>query len=121
MPRLFRLFPLTRVAAALVFAACAGDDNVIAPVDDVVDVYTPGAVFTPFTAEISAGGTVRFHMARASDGDGHNAIFSKAVPGAPEDVNIVADTVVSRVFATRGTFGYICTVHPGMAGEVVVH
>jgi plastocyanin len=107
------------VAFALVVAACH-DDEPVAPNDDVVDVYTPGSIFSPPTAEISVGGTVRFHMARAPDGDGHNAIFSKAVPGAPDDINVVADTVVSRVFTTRGTFGYICTVHPGMAGEVVV-
>jgi len=107
------------VAFAIVVAACS-DDEPVAPVGDVVDVYTPGSIFTPFTAEIGVGGTVRFHMSRAPDGDGHNAIFSKVVPGAPEDVNIVVDTVVSRVFMTRGTFGYICTVHPGMVGEVVV-
>lgn len=108
------------VAFAIVVPGCNDDEPVSPPNDDVVDVYTPGEIFTPFTAEISAGGTVRFHFQRASDGDGHNAIFSRAVPGAPDDINVVADTVVSRVFNTRGTFGYVCTVHPGMVGEVVV-
>lgn len=107
------------VAFAIVVAAC-NDDEPAAPNDDVVDVYTPGSIFSPPIAEISVGGTVRFHMSRAPDGDGHNAIFSKAIPGAPADINVVADTTVSRVFNTRGTFGYICTVHPGMVGEVVV-
>jgi plastocyanin len=107
------------MALAIVVAAC-NDDEPVAPNDDVIDVFTPGEIFTPFSAEITVGGTVRFHMSRATDGLGHNAIFSKAVPGAPADVNVVVDTVVSRVFMTRGTFGYICTVHPGMAGEVVV-
>jgi plastocyanin len=107
------------LAFAIVVAAC-DDDEPVAPSGDIVDVYTPGSIFSPPTAEIGVGGTVRFHMNRAPDGDGHNAIFSRAVPGAPEDVSIVADTVVSRVFMTRGTFGYICTVHPGMVGEVVV-
>jgi plastocyanin len=107
------------LAFAIVAASC-GDDGSVAPEAGVVDVYTPGSVFTPFTAEISVGGSVRFHMTRAPDGDGHNAIFSKIAPGAPEDINIVADTVVTRAFNTRGTFGYVCTVHPGMVGEVVV-
>jgi plastocyanin len=108
-------------ATLLALAACGGGDTVTAPASDIVDVYTPGSVFSPYTAEIGVGGTVRFHMSRAPDGDGHNAIFSRATPGAPTDVNIVVDTTVSRVFDTRGTFGYACTVHPGMAGEVVVH
>jgi plastocyanin len=107
------------IALAIVVAAC-NDDEPVVPNDEVVDVYTPGSLFTPYSAEIGVGGTVRFHMTRHSDGDGHNAIFSKVVPGAPPDINIVVDTVVSRVFMTRGTFGYICTVHPGMVGEVVV-
>jgi plastocyanin len=107
------------LAFAIVVAACS-DDEPVTPNDDVVDVFTPGEIFTPFTAEITVGGTVRFHMSRATDGLGHNAIFSKAFPGAPDDINVVVDTVVSRVFMTRGTFGYICTVHPGMVGEVVV-
>ena len=108
------------VALAIAVAACSDDEPVAPPNDDVIDVYTPGEIFTPFTAEITLGGTVRFHMTRAADGLGHNAILSRAVPGAPDDVNIVVDTVVSRVFNTLGTFGYICTVHPGMVGEVVV-
>ena len=108
------------VAAALLTGSCGGDDST-APAADIVDVYTPGAVFTPFTAEVGVGGTVRFHMMRSADGDGHNAIFNKTPSGAPADVNIVVDSTVSRVFTTRGTFGYYCTVHPGMTGEVVVH
>ena len=111
---------LVPVLAFVVVVAACNDDEPSAPNDDVVDVFTPGSIFSPPTAEISLGGTVRFHMTRAPDGDGHNAIFSKVVPGAPEDINVVADTVVSRVFNTRGTFGYICTVHPGMVGEVIV-
>jgi plastocyanin len=111
---------ISLVTFVVAVAACSDDEPAAPDNDDVVDVYTPGEIFTPFTAEISVGGTVRFHMSRAPDGDGHNAIFSKAVPGAPPDINVVADTVVSRVFNTRGTFGYICTVHPGMVGEVVV-
>ena len=107
------------LAFAIVVAAC-NDDEPVAPSGEVVDVFTPGELFTPPTAEIGVGGTVRWHMSLASDGLGHNAIFSKVVPGAPADINVVADTVVSRVFMTRGTFGYICTVHPGMVGEVVV-
>jgi plastocyanin len=120
--RNFIFRPLCVATVVLFLGACSGDDPVVPPGEEAVtDVYTPGSVFTPFTAEIAVGGTVRFHMQRAPDGDGHNAIFSRVAPGAPEDINIVADTVVTRAFNTRGTFGYICTVHPGMVGEVLVY
>jgi plastocyanin len=64
---------------------------------------------------------VRFNITRGSDDDGHNAIFNKTAPGAPPDIPVVMDTTVSRTFGTVGTFPFVCTVHPGMAGEVVVH
>jgi plastocyanin len=119
---LMRRFPTGRLLmAAMAVAACGGDDPA-APDDpeNVADVYTPGSIFSPFTANIRAGGTVRFHMQRAPDGDGHNAIFTSETPGAPDDVPVVVDTTVSRRFNARGTFPYICTVHPGMAGEIIV-
>lgn len=110
------------VLATIALAAGCSDSATDAPEPPApADVYTTGDVFLPFTTTIERGGTVRFHITRGSDDDGHNAIFSKAVPGAPADIPVVMDTVVSRTFATIGTFSFVCTVHPGMAGEVVVH
>jgi plastocyanin len=86
-----------------------------------LDVFTPGSIFSPPTAEIRVGGVIRFVMTEAPDGDGHNANFNHSVAGAPLDVPVVKDTTVSRQFNVRGTFAYHCTVHPGMSGEVVVH
>lgn len=80
-----------------------------------VDVFTPGNVFSPFNTVIPVGTTVRFNIA----GDQHNVIFG-SVAGAPANVNVVQNVVVSRTFTTRGTFPYDCTVHPGMSGQVVV-
>jgi len=103
-------------------AACGGD--VIQPGPEYpssLDVFTPGNVFSPPIAEIAVGGTVRFLMTESPEGDGHNAIFDRTLPGAPIDVPIVVDTAVSRTFTTRGEFSYLCTVHPGMSGEVIVH
>ena len=121
---LIRPVRVLRVAAALAALAC-GSDKVTDPEwPALADVVTPGSIFSPPTADIRLGGTVRFTMSRASDGFGHNARFSgvpNSPPGAPEDVPIVVDTVVSRDFNARGTFGYVCDVHPGMAGEVIVH
>jgi Plastocyanin len=103
------------VAIALCLAAACGSDSVVPPVGTTVDVYTPGNVFSPFSTVIPVGGTVRFNIS----GDQHNVIFS-SVAGAPANVNVVQNVVVSRTFTTRGTFAYDCTVHPGMSGQVVV-
>jgi plastocyanin len=111
---------LLRLALVAALAAC-DDDEPVAPVEvETVDVYTAGDVYLPFTTVVSRGGIVRFHITRGSDNDGHNAIFNPNVPGAPPDIPVVTDTTVARTFGTIGTFPFICTVHPGMAGEVVV-
>ena len=104
------------VVVALCLAAACGSDSVVPPGGTTpVDVFTPGNVFSPFSTVIPAGGTVRFNIS----GDQHNVIFG-AVNGAPANVNVVQNVVVSRTFTTRGTFPYDCTVHPGMSGQVVV-
>lgn len=106
----------------MVAAACSAD-KATSPSSDVVDVYTPGSIFSPATATIGVGGTVRFNISRGADGDGHDVTFDP-MPGAPANIPVTNNatvTVVPRVFTVRGTFSYKCFVHPGMAGEVVVH
>jgi plastocyanin len=108
--------------ACITLSACSKDSVEPEPsYPATVDVFTPGSVFSPPTAEIRVGGVVRFIITQAPDGDGHNANFIRSVPGAPPDVPVLKDTTVSRQFDTRGTFSYVCTVHPGMTGEVIVH
>lgn len=103
-------------AAALVFLMLTGCGDPAQPKPDVVEVFTPGNTFSPFTATVPAGGVVRFNIF----GDDHNVIFSHTTPGYPADINVVKDVIVDRSFAVPGTFSYACTVHPGMNGEVVV-
>ncbi|MEP6999039.1 MAG: plastocyanin/azurin family copper-binding protein [bacterium] len=83
-----------------------------------LDVFTPGNIFSPFSLTVPVGGSVNFNISGSPEG--HNVIFKKTVPGAPNDVNILITAKVSRTFNTKGTFAYDCTVHPGMTGEVVV-
>ena len=107
--------------SALLVAAC-GSDKTTAPSNEVVDVYTAGSVFSPSSATIAASGTVRFNISRDANGEGHDVTFT--TPGAPANIPVVNNptvTVVSRVFPAPGTFAYVCMVHPGMAGEIVVH
>ncbi len=114
---------LVAVVSLSAIIACSGSDSVQPDPEYPMslDVFTPGNIFSPATADIAVGGTIRFRMTESPDGDGHNALFNRSVTGAPIDVPIVKDTTVSRTFTTVGTFSYFCTVHPGMTGEVIVH
>ena len=106
-----------RMAASLaVLASLAGCDHPAQPKPAVVDVYTPGNTFSPFTANVSVGGVVRFNIF----GDDHNVVFAPGKSGAPADINVVRDVVVERTFTTAGDYPYSCTVHPGMNGEIIV-
>ena len=104
------------ILAVLAAFVTACDRDVVPPHTGAVDVFTPGNTFSPFTANVSAGGIVRFNIF----GDEHNVIFSHATPGYPADINVVKDVIVERTFLAVGTFPYSCTVHPGMNGEIVV-
>jgi plastocyanin len=73
--------------------------------------------FTPGTVNIAVGGTVTWTFgARA-----HNVIFSGTKPSGGDINPAVSNTTASRTFRVAGSFGYACTVHPGMNGTVVVH
>ena len=75
----------------------------------------PGDVFTPFQVSIPVGGSVRWEFPQRA----HNVIFDKKT-GVPQDIQSTANIAVSRTFSVLGTFPYDCTLHPGMAGEVIV-
>ncbi|HUF29698.1 MAG TPA: Ig-like domain-containing protein [Gemmatimonadaceae bacterium] len=72
--------------------------------------------FTPQTVDIAFGGTVTWTFGALA----HNVTFG-AQAGAPQNIALSMNTDVPRTFNTAGTFGYDCTIHPGMSGTVVVH
>jgi plastocyanin len=108
--------PSPRTAALVALMAMAACRDTTRPEPGVLDVYTPGNTFSPFTANIAVGGKVRFNIF----GDDHNVIFTPGQAGAPANVNVVRDVIVERSFTQAGDFPYSCTVHPGMTGEIVV-
>jgi plastocyanin len=77
---------------------------------------TPSETFTPATLTVNAGDAVTF----AFGGLAHNVFFD-AAQGAPANIpGAIANSSIQRTFATAGTYGYGCTIHPSMRGTVVV-
>jgi plastocyanin len=109
--------------AVLVIAAasCGGDSSPTPPnsSNKTVDVFTISVAFSPNFVQINRGDTVRFNIVPAANGEGHDVTFDNT-PGAPANINVTLNGVISRVFATKGSFHYNCFVHPGMSGDVVV-
>ncbi len=123
--RLQSSFPVVRVlrhlaAASFVLVACSTSPDSKTSTNQTVDVFTVGDAFSPVFATVNAGDTVRWNFTGGSDGQGHNVRFTPAVTGAPVDINVLKTGTASRVFSTRGTFNYVCDVHPGMNGTVIV-
>lgn len=76
---------------------------------------TINRTFVPDSVRIAQGGTVTWNFASLD----HNVVFD-VVSGRPANIGTTANAAVARTFGTAGTFGYQCTLHPGMDGKVVV-
>jgi plastocyanin len=75
---------------------------------------TNGNVFNPFSVEIAVGGTVTWTFQSE-----HNVLFLGGA-GAPQDITVRSSGSVARTFTTAGTFDYLCSLHSGMNGTVIV-
>ena len=81
-------------------------------------VYMLPSAYSPTITDISQGGTVQFVFPSLA----HNVFFNATPAGAPADIpGEVSNQTVSRTFATKGSFVFNCTIHPGMTGTIVVH
>lgn len=79
-----------------------------------VAVGIPGHFFLPSRLEVVTGDTVTWHN---GDGDTHDLVasdgeFASGLLGGGGDF--------AHTFAAAGVHPYVCTIHPGMAGEVDV-
>jgi plastocyanin len=81
------------------------------------EVDMPAESFSPSALDVVAGAVVSYHF----PAEQHNVVFSGSADGTPADVAPTTNAVVNVTFATRGMFQYACTIHPGMAGIVIVH
>jgi plastocyanin len=74
-----------------------------------------GDIFTPAKVAISQGGQVTWTFG----GVEHTVVFSNA--GAPGGITSGGySSSHSRTFGSSGNFNYVCTIHAGMSGQVIV-
>ena len=99
------------VAAILVGILTAGASSVLAA-DQAVDIA--GFAFSPQSVTVDVGDTVTWTNA---DAQGHTATADDA---SFDTGTIAGGASASETFATAGTFGYHCRIHPAMTATVVV-
>ncbi len=90
--------------------------TVTVPQPGSVTVTTPDNTFSPPTVTITAGGTVTWQFS----GSTHNVTFTGTAPAGGNIPDQDPGNAASRLFAAAGTYGYACTRHNGMTGQVVV-
>jgi amicyanin len=96
-------------------AGGGGDDGGGAGGGGGAEVSMEGIAFQPAEVTVSAGDTVTWTN---NDSVGHDVTadsFSSGEPGA-----MASGDTFEHTFEEAGTFDYVCTVHPGMEGTVVV-
>lgn len=74
--------------------------------------------FSPSTVTARAG-TVELTLSN-SDGVPHDLQFSDASVGKDIPVTATGSSTGTYTFAKPGTYTFVCTLHPGMQGKVVV-
>jgi plastocyanin len=112
-----------RIRSLLLISLVAGcgDSGPTEPSNKTHDVFTIESTFSDVFLQIQPGDTVRWHFTVATDGFGHNVIFNPRPPGTPANIDEEKRSgTESRVFTTRGTFHYVCTLHGSMTADVIV-
>lgn len=78
---------------------------------------TAALAFTPNSLTVNSGETVTFAFGAVA----HNVTFDTPDATTPADIpGNNSNVSVDRAFTTAGTYRYHCTIHPGMAGSIVV-
>ncbi|HUQ48397.1 MAG TPA: hypothetical protein VM053_09165 [Gemmatimonadaceae bacterium] len=99
----------------LAVASCGGSDKPGITDPNTTLVEMPGNAFSPFNAIVKVNGTVSFDF----PGDEHDVTFVTRA-GAPANIPVTKNRVVTRTFTVVGVFPYDCKVHPGMSAQITV-
>jgi plastocyanin len=116
-----RRAPLLLVTLALAFAACGGDDDggdaasSSACSSDAVTIKMVDTQFEPEQATASVGDTVCWVN---EDSIQHNAVAESGADFKSDLFN--KGETFSTTLDTAGDVKYVCTIHPGMTGEITV-
>jgi len=121
MSRITRIISASFVAA---LAACSGGTGPYGSVNQSPPpppgntvAATPNLAFTPSSLTVNSGETVTFAFGAVA----HNVTFDTPDAATPADIpGNNSNKSVDRAFTTAGTYRYHCTIHPGMAGSIVV-
>jgi plastocyanin len=84
-----------------------------------VKVSMKNIAFDPKTVTVSKGGTVEW----TNDDSVNHDVTKKGGPGpnfSSGKGNLAGGDTYKQTFNTPGTIQYVCTIHPGMAGTIVV-
>jgi len=111
------------VAAVLLLAACSGGGaattttaaaTTTSPTGTAYQVTMDSFAFTPAELTVPVGATVTWvnhqgarHDVVATDGSFTSPLFGQ-------------DETYSFTFTTPGTYPYVCSIHPGMEGTIIV-
>jgi plastocyanin len=104
------------LAVVTLALGCSGDDGPSDPGNGDTD-FTVSVVnnqFNPSALSVPVNSTVTWQW--NSSGVEHNVTFQDGSPGASSR----ATGSFPRIFSAAGNFPYLCTLHPGMSGQVTV-
>lgn len=106
----------TAVATALAVSGCSSDSEDGGGSGETVEVKVVDMEFQPESVTINAGDSVEWVWDASTPHD--------VVSDDPDTEDFVSELITegtfSHTFEETGTFGYHCTPHPQMVGEVVV-
>ncbi len=97
--------------SVFIMAGCNDDDNEELQPDN--EVRMGSVSFIPATLTVPAGTTVRWINSSSVE---HTVTSSDEL----FDEQVSPGETFSYTFSDTGTYGYICTIHAGMSGTVVV-
>lgn len=129
-----RLLPLLAAGAALAVAGCGGDDSSSSSSGSTGSTDAAPATSTAAAAPAPSGNTVQIDMKNLKFDPAEQTVkvgqTVKWVNQEPIPHNVIGGPLKSSTFSKGGsytfkatkpqTIAYVCTIHPGMDGKLIV-